>query len=121
MTVQQAIEKLDNLKPNSYSVRDKLAWLSRLEAAAYNDVLATHKDAPERFEPVTDADMARELTMPSPYDEAYIFFLGSQVDYNNGEIDKYNNSNEMFEKTYGSYRNWYNRTHEPVGERNRYW
>ena len=32
MTIMEAIQQVDGLKPNAYSVRQKILWLSQLEA-----------------------------------------------------------------------------------------
>lgn len=121
MTVREAIERLDNLNPNSYTLEDKIEWLNRVEQTAYNDVLMTHNPLPGEYEPVSGERLERELCIPSPYDQAYVYLMMSQVDFSNAEIEKYNNSNSMYEQAYSNWRNWYNRTHEPRGVLNRFW
>ena len=40
-----------------------------------------------------------------------------QIDYTNGEYDKYNNSAEMYNTAWQAYANYYNRNHMPKGQR----
>jgi hypothetical protein len=51
MTAQEAIDKADRIRPNSYDVDIKLAWLNELDAQIYNDIILTHEDADVRTPP----------------------------------------------------------------------
>ena len=55
-----------------------------------------------------------ELLVPAPYDEIYLFWLESKIDYWNGEVGKYNNSITMYNTAYSAYEKYYNRTHKPI-------
>ena len=46
--------------------------------------------------------------------------MEAQVDYYNGEYEKYNNSMDMFNTAYNGYKNYYNRTHMPKGKKLKY-
>lgn len=117
MKIIEAINKIDDLKPNDYDQSDKVVWLSRLDAMVKNQVIDTH----EGGEGVNfsgydvETDLETELLIPEPYDEAYIRWLEAQIDYTNGEYAKYNNSIEMFNASWKGYQNHYNRTHMPRG------
>jgi hypothetical protein len=43
--------------------------------------------------------------------------MEAQIDYHNGEYDKYNNAIDMFTTAYEGYKNYYNRTHMPKGKK----
>ena len=43
MTIQEAINKIDTLKPNSYSNADKIAWLSNLDGIIKEEIIDTHE------------------------------------------------------------------------------
>ena len=115
MTLRQAITSMDNLKYNTYTLEQKLRWLSDLESRIYTEILSTHEGAPEEpFAPFTrDTDLDRVLAAPAPYDIVYLRQLETQMDYHNGEIDKYNNSSQLLNSAYGGFRRWYNRIHLP--------
>ena len=122
MTIIEAITQIDNLKHNTYGPKDKVTWLSRLDAMVKRLIIDTHEGWDKvSFTGYDDStDMAAELLIPEPFDEIYLRWLEAQIDYANGEIDKYNNAIEMFNTSWGSYRNYYNRTHMPAGIKTKY-
>lgn len=115
MTVREVITLVDRMKPNKFSSEDKLRWLSEIEGLIVRELVNTHEDSPleEEFEGYTKADMSAELIAPFPYDALYRWFLESQIDIGNMEINKYNNSRTMFNNAYLTYTDFYNRTHMP--------
>ena len=122
MTIIEAINTIDNLKHNTYSQGDKVKWLSRLDSMAKRLVIDTHEGGNGViFAGYTEAtDPGIELLIPEPFDEAYLRWLEAQIDYTNGEYEKYNNSIDMFNKTWNEYKNYYNRTHMPLGKKMKY-
>lgn len=131
MTIMQALDALDREKPNVFTQEEKVSWLNELEAIVLREIILTHESG-EFLEGLNDesllplfcaspGDTEKVLTAPPPYDRMYPLYLAAQVDRLNGEIAKYNNSITLFVTAYGEYRNWYNRTHMPKGDRVRYW
>lgn len=116
MTIQEAINVVDKLKPNSYDFLVKVKWLSKLDGQIYREVFATHeRNCAEGFHGYDDADPEQKLLVPYPYDaDIYTYFLQAQIDRENGEIAKYNQSITLYNNAYEVYRNWYNRTHKPL-------
>lgn len=118
MTLIEAITEIDDLKHNTYSQRDKVGWLSRLDSMVKRLVIDTHEGGAgvsfNGYDEGTDLDS--ELLIPEPFDEAYLRWMEAQIDYHNGEYAKYNNSIEMFNAVYNRFQNWYNRTHMPNGQ-----
>lgn len=117
MTVHECITGLDRLKPNSYDYADKLKWLSRLEGTVKKEIIDSHECAEETDIALTE-DAA--LIAPSPYDEMYIHYLEAQIDYANGEYDRFNNSNAMYRSVYSAFANAYNREHTPKSQKKNY-
>lgn len=122
MTLIEAISKIDNLKHNTYTHEDKVGWLSRVDHMVKEEILDTHEGSGGEwfFGYDTQSDVETELLVPPPYDELYLRWLEAQIDYCNGEYDRYNNSMEMFNTAYQGYANSYNRTHMPKGTRFRF-
>lgn len=122
MTIMEAITEIDVLKPNTYTQHDKVTWLSRLDMRVKKEIIDTHEGGEEiLFEGYTDeTPIDTEMLIPSPYDEVYIRWLEAQIDYSNGEYGKYNNSMMMFNTSYASYLNYYNRTNMPLGKQRKY-
>ena len=119
MTINEAINTIDNMKHNTYSQHDKVAWLSRLDSMIKRLIIDTH----EGGEDVTfigyddNGDLNVEMLVPAPFDEVYLRWLEAKIDYTNGEYDKYNNSILMYQAAYDGYANYYNRNHMPKGSK----
>lgn len=117
MTIAEAINHVDKLKPNQYSQSFKVKWLSKLDGQILKEVFATHEDNPiDNFSGYDDnTSTDTELLVPYPYDEdIYNYFLQSQIDKENGETAKYNQSITLYNNAFLSFQNWYNRTHVPI-------
>lgn len=120
MTIDQAIERCDEMKPNSYDREDKIRWLSELDGRITADILLTHEAAPGEtaqgafpgYDSATDG--GTELLVKAPYEDVYIKYLFSQIDFNNAEFTRYNNSAAMFSAVYAAFADAYNRTHMPI-------
>lgn len=116
MTIKEAITRLDALKFNTYSEEDKVEWLSRLDSAVKLQIIDSHGGA----EDVTfngynaDTPVNTVLLVPAPYDEVYLRWMEAQIDYHNGEYDKFNNSIIMYNTAFDAYQKHYIRTHKPV-------
>ncbi|MBS6474534.1 MAG: hypothetical protein KH354_00885 [Clostridiales bacterium] len=110
MTVKEALEAADRLRANQFRQEEKISWLSRLDGRIYRELIVPRsEEKKEAFEPYTAAELDRELLAPYPYDELYLHYLISQMDYYNAEISRYNNSSAMFNTAYQAYENAYNR------------
>ena len=121
MTIHEAITLVDSHKHNTYSDRDKLRWLTVLETMAQQLVAQTGGEALLPF-PGFDDKTARDtvLTAPAPFDEMYLRWLEAQIDYHNGEFDKYNNALSMFQAAFDSFRNDCQRKNAPKAVAFRY-
>lgn len=51
MTIQNAIDEVNNLKPNLYGLPEKIKWLSRLDRRIFEEILMTHWLSEEEKEP----------------------------------------------------------------------
>lgn len=114
MTVSEAINEINTLKPNSYGDEEKTHWLERLDGQIRREILDTHFPAegetiPEEAEYTGET----ELLTPAPYDELYVHYLAAQIDYYNREYEAFNATNAMFDVCYASFRNKVNATHRP--------
>ena len=119
MTIMDALYRIDELKPNSYSQPEKIKWLSSLDGVIKSEIIDTHEGGEGiTFSGYTeDADLSTVLLVPAPYDDIYLKWLEAQIDYTNGEIAKYNNSLVAYNDAYDIYQKHYNRTHMPKGKK----
>lgn len=117
MTIKDCIDIVDNIKPNQYTIKDKVMWLSFIEAIIINEVLKTHEGYDGRyddFEGYTEEKLSVTLIVPSPYDRLYTAYLKMKIDQENGETARYNNSAVLYNTYMQEYRKHYNKTHMPL-------
>ena len=122
MTIMDALYRIDELKPNSYSQPEKINWLSSLDGVIKSEIIDTHEGGEDIvFSGYTeDADLTTILLVPAPYDDIYLRWLEAQIDYTNGEYGKYNNSMMAFNDAYTLYQKYYNRTYMPISKQRRF-
>ena len=122
MKIIEAINRIDSLKHNTYSNNEKLAWLSRMDSMVKRLIIDTHEGGEGiTFTGYDDrTDLNTELLVPAPFDEMYLRWLEAQIDYTNGEYDKYNNAILMFNTDFGDYAAYYNQNHRPVNRGKRF-
>lgn len=144
MTIQEALDMADQLKPNMMITPVKLRFLNEIEGKIHEEIILQHEypegvtpqpegeDAPAeewreilagrrpawqhppRPEYNTDTDPGTDLLVPAPYDMLYVYWLMAQIDHMNMEIDKYNNDRLLFEDAYGNFNDYWTRTHMPI-------
>ena len=117
MTIKECIDIVDNLKPNQYTIVDKVSWLTFIEEIIINDVLKTHEGYDGRYDEFsgyTEEKISVTLIVPSPYDRLYTEYLKMMIDKENGETTRYNNSAASFNTYMSEYRKYYNKTHMPL-------
>lgn len=117
MTIDQAIALCDALRPNQYPREMKIGWLSKLDGRIYHELLVTHADCPvDSFAGYDSAvDGSTELLVPAPYaEDVYNYFLQAQIDKENGETTRYNQSITMYNCAFRAFENHYNRNHLPL-------
>ena len=122
MTINEAISKIDDYKNNVYSLADKIGWLSRVDGMIKRLIIDTHEGG-EHVNFVgynEDTDLHTELLVPHPFDVVYLYWLEAQIDYYNGEIDKYNTTSMMFHSAFESFESDYKANHKPISKCQRF-
>lgn len=122
MTIIEAINRLDKIKPNGYDQSDKVAWLSELDGMVKQTVTDTHEGGEDisftGYDATTPLDTV--LLIPSPYDSAYLDWLSAKIDFADGEYARYNNSMTRFNDTFLAFSRFYNRKYMPKGAKFKY-
>ena len=117
MTIKECIDIVDNIKPNQYTIKDKVMWLSFLDEIIINEVLKTHEGYDDRydcFDGYSEEKLSVPLIVPSPYDRLYTAYLKMRIDGENGETARYNNSMALYNTYMLEFRKHYNKTHMPI-------
>jgi hypothetical protein len=124
MTLQQAMDQADNLKPNMMDRDMKIMFLQEIEQKIYTEILLKHEhEETQEVMPAydSDTDAGTVLLVPDPYSVVYVYWLLSKIDFQNLEMDKYNNDRAMFENAYGEMQDWWNRTYMPIQKHRQIW
>ncbi len=118
MTLEKAIFQADELKPNQVSRAQKIEWLSHLDRRVFKEILSAHapgEETPRAFSAYTqETPPDTVLLAREPYDDIYLYYLEMQIDLNNLEYDKYNNSLLLFTNAWGQFARAYHREHAPL-------
>lgn len=121
MTLKEAIENVDTLKPNMIPYADKVRWVSELDGRVYQEILLLHeRNAREPELPMFFAGYDENtpgdtvLFIEEPYANIYFYQLASQIELANAELAKYNNSAALLANALRTYSACYTRTHMPV-------
>ena len=117
MTIMEALNRIDTLKPNTYSNPEKIKWLSILDGMIKTEIIDTHEGGEDVIfeEYAEDGDLTKPLLVPAPYDDIYIHWLSAQIDYTNGEYGKYNNSKLAYNSSLMAFSQHYNGKNKPKG------
>ena len=117
MTIQEALEMTDGMRPNMMARPIKLKFLNEIEQQIHGEVIMkhAHSDAEATCATIdTETDPERVLLIPAPYDKVYWRYIICQIDDMNQEMDKYNNDRALFEHEYAEMADWVNRTRLPI-------
>ena len=104
MTISDAINQVDELRPNTYTSRQKVQWLRRCESMILKTVLCSKQDLGDFDIMQDDPAMDTPLIVPEPWCVLYVHWLEAQIHYANGEYDRYNNAITMFNEYLNGYR-----------------
>ena len=108
MTIKQALELAEELRPNELSADLKLHWLSQLDGELQTNLFDRFEGSPDPIGPYdaqTDPDTV--LLVDWPYDDIYVRFLVMCIDLANGDLDRYNNDAVYFNRILHSYTAFY--------------
>lgn len=106
MTLREVIVLVDDQKPNAFSTLQKVKWLEQLDGhIAAEDLLMN----PAELQGISysEGELDTELLVKKPYDDIYPLWLAAQIDFANGEYEKYQNSMALYNAQYGQFAVWF--------------
>lgn len=116
MTIYEAIERVDGLKFNTYPLEEKMLWLSELEGSIVHQIIKRHSGGEavsfQGFDAETDPQT--KLLVDAPFDSIYLRWLEAQIDYHNGEFEKFNAAILLYNTAWENFENHYKQTHRPL-------
>ena len=112
MTLYDAIELFDREHPNNAPFHLKVQWLSQLDYKVYAEILSARGYGDVKgYSLETPQDTI--LAVEDAFSEIYVYYLKMSLDLHNGEIDRFNNSAMLFNRTYKELFDYVNRN-KPV-------
>ena len=118
MTIQEALDLTDEMKPNSMNRRTKIQFLSELDQLIHAEILMKHFHTPQQAaKPVysEETDPGTVLLAPDPYGrDVYTSWLMAKIDRLNQEDGRFNIDTAHFESAYQTLCDWWNRTYPPI-------
>ena len=128
MRLQQAMDRVDEMRPNMQDQALKIAWLSELDGLIWQELIKKHWMTVEEFDsypkdenglPVMpsydeDTDPEQKLLVPAPYDNIYVYWLMAKIDEQTLEQEKYNNDRMLFNGSWESFSDYWTRNHMPI-------
>ena len=117
MTIQEALDQIDELKVNTYETHQKIRWLSDLDGKVWHEIIMAHEGVPqgmvfEGYDANTPPDTV--LLAPGPYAEIYKHWLAAQIDDNNRDTQEYNKSMIRYNQARKDLEDYWTRTHMPL-------
>ena len=122
MTISEILALVDDINPNTYDEKIKINWLSELDNKIFTSLVMTCEHVlvddgegnlvEPTFTAYTEDDEEKELIAPNEFADIYRYYLATQIEYSNGETDRYNNSMLMFNSAYDAFERWYVRNHK---------
>lgn len=115
MTLQEAINYVDEVKPNAFSTAVKVRWINQIEGRLVLEIfLMSTEEAAELEYGTSAAELAKKLLVDNPYDDVYTWWLQAQIDLANGEYDRAQNTMAMFNSAWSTFLRWFAQRYDPV-------
>jgi hypothetical protein len=113
MKVREMLEMIDQMRPNAYSSREKIDMLNTIEGRVYTDILTKAEAFGGTFEPFMEGQEERELAVPVPFTDLYLFYLASMIDFYNGDAGRYNDTVVLYNKAWDDFAAFYRENNKP--------
>ena len=114
MRLGELIETVIRTRGRQYSEDIMTGWLNEIEGQVIDEVINKAEGYDLEFEPMTyDLDAERELSVPDRFQDVYINYMYSKIDFNNQETERYNNDVVMYNSAYDAFTSWFRQNHMP--------
>ena len=108
MTIAEALQTADTLRPNELPESIKLRWLSELEGRILTEIAGREA---QRVPVLTEnTPQVLRLFAPAPYDRVYWTYLMKMIDYAAKDAAAYQISAAVFHEAYGDFAKWFLRS-----------
>ena len=114
MRLGELIETVIRTRGRQYSEDIMTGWLNEIEGQVIDEVINKAEGYDLEFKPMTyDLDAERELSVPDRFQDVYINYMLSKIDFHNQETERYNNDVVMYNSAYDAFASWFKTNHMP--------
>lgn len=114
MRLGELIETVIRTRGRQYSEDIMTGWLNEIEGQVIDEVINKAEGYDLEFKPMTyDLDAERELSVPDRFQDVYINYMLSKIDFHNQETERYNNDVVMYNSAYDAFTSWFRQNHMP--------
>jgi hypothetical protein len=113
MTVRELLAMVDQLRPNAYTDQEKIDMLNTIEGRVYTDILLKAEGYEGEFVPFKEGQEKRELIVPVPFTDLYVFYLAAMIDFYNGDSGRYNDTMVLYNRAFDDYAAYYREHNMP--------
>ena len=106
MRLYEAIAQVDALRPNTIGDEQKARWIEDLEVQ-----FAKTQQIQPRLASFPDD---KELLMPRPVDQVYVYWLAAKVDWAQLDTELYAIDMQMYNQAYKDALAWWRRRNVPI-------
>ena len=87
--------------------------LNTIEGRIYTDILEQASDFEGKFLPFEEGEEERELMVPVPFTDVYLYYLAAMIDFYNGDSGRYNDTMVLYNQAWEDYAAYYRERHKP--------
>lgn len=113
-TIQEIIDRADANRPNAFSRMTKLKWISDLDGKIAADVFLMGIEEIRQLEYKGEEGLQKEPLVSYPHDDIYDLWLEAKIDAANGEYNRYQNSMQLYNESFGNFVRWFASVYEPA-------
>jgi hypothetical protein len=113
MKVREILAEIDQIRPNAYTDGEKIGFLNTIEGRVYTDIYQKAEGFEGEFVPFKEGEEDRELSVPVPFADLYLYFLMAKVDFHNGDSGRYNDTMVLYNDAWDQYAAHYRENHKP--------
>lgn len=113
MYLRELFTTVDQLRPNAFTDAEKIRMVNTVEGRIYKDILSKYEGEEPIFIPFEEGQEERELAVPVPYTDVYVFYLASMMDFYNSDSSRYNDSMVLYNQAWNEFQAYYLQTHTP--------
>ena len=109
MKIQELIDYVDEIRPNSFGNATKMVWINEIEGAVQTEIMGIYPADIASYEAEDDLDT--DLLVAAPHAKLYAWYLIAMMDLVSMGDEAYENSYRIFNTFWTEYARWYLRTH----------